>query len=91
MLSCRWEEEREKSIMDAIAHQHEELIRQVVESIREESDDFVWCPSLDEGQAYTKEELIREVEEQSEIGVDFIGMLMSATTRFLQKDSKRRR
>lgn len=50
----------------------------IIERLKRESEDFAWCPSLS-NDPLNRDQLIKEIEENTELGHHYVQMIINAT------------
>ena len=73
---------------EAVRQSYEELVLGVVESLRKQKGDFKWCPSLDAGKSYDRDELIHELVSGTPVGQQFLKVTVSGTVTRMAGTSK---
>lgn len=64
----------------------EELKKETIEALKRAPPDFSWCPKLEiDAKIYHRDELIREIEKDSEDGRQFIRMIYQGTLERLRR------
>jgi len=63
------------------------VVKAIIERLKREDKDFAWSPSLSH-EPLTRDQLIKEIEEDTELGRHYVEMIINATVSRLKRGSR---